>query len=255
MFFMAKTPRQLTDLLEKFFQAHRYPPDERGGVFHGSTRPIARLGLALEPTPELNEWVFREKLDALWLHRPWQLHPAVLPPGVGVLFHHLPFDETLTLGHNRPLAAALKLEKGEALGHKQAPGFPPRAIGMVGEAPAGSLAEWLERLAAEFGGHEAVLEGSGAEIRRVAVVGAMTDALVREAADRGALLYLTGQVRQPARRAVEETGMNVIALGHRRSEEWGLRALADVLRAEFPDVEGVVYPSFLPNSAGALSGP
>ena len=250
---MAKTPRQLVNFLENVFQTHRYPPEEQGGVFQGSTRPIARLGLALEPAPELNEWVFRENLDALWLHRPWQLDPAALPPGVGVLFHHLPFDETLTLGYNDPLAAALKLENGEELGHKQAPGFPPRAIGMLGDAPATPLAEWLELLTAEFGGHEEVLKGKKDPIHRVAVVGAMTDALVREAADRGAALYLTGQVRQPARRAVEESGLSVVAIGHRRSEEWGLRALADVLRANFPDVETVVYPSFLTNSAEVLS--
>jgi len=250
---MAKTPRQLVDFLEIFLQTHRYPPEERGGIFRPSDRPARKIGLALEPADGLGEWVFRENIDALWLHRPWQLDPAALPTDVGVLFHHLPFDETLTLGHNYPLAAALKLENGEELGHKQAPNLPPRAIGMLGDAPMKQLAEWLELLTAEFGGYEAMLEGSREEIRRVAVVGAMTDALVREAADRGALLYLTGQLRHPARRAVEETGMHVVALGHRRSEEWGLRALAGVFRAKFPDVEVVVYPSFLTNSAEAVS--
>lgn len=250
---MAKTLHQLTDVLETYFQPHRYPPGEQGGIFQPGERPVRKLGLALEPAPGLNEWVFRENPDALWLHRPWQLDLSALPPGVAVLAHHLPFDETLTLGFNRPLAEKLGLENLEELGHKQAPGLPPRAIGMVGEVPTETGAEWLEKLTVEFGGYEEVLEGKNGPIRRVAVMGAMTDALVREAADRGATLYLTGQVRQPARRAVEETGLTVVALGHRRSEEWGLRALAGLLRNQFPAVNVLVYPNFLTSSAEVLS--
>lgn len=77
-------------------------------------------------------------------------------------------------------------------------------------------------------------------MRRVAVVGAMTDALVREAADRGAQIYVTGQYRQPAREAVRETGIGVIAVGHRRSEIWGLRALAGVIRERWSMIEVIV---------------
>ena len=64
----------------------------------------------------------------------------------------------------------------------------------------------------------------------------MNDALIREAADRGAGLYLTGQYRTPAQAAVNETGIAVAAVGHCRSEAWGLRALADVLRERWPEL-------------------
>lgn len=62
----------------------------------------------------------------------------------------------------------------------------------------------------------------------------MNDALIREAADRGVGLYLMGQYRTLAQAAVDETGVAVTAAGHRRSEEWGLRALADALRERWP---------------------
>lgn len=61
--------------------------------------------------------------------------------------------------------------------------------------------------------------------------------LVIEAAARGANIYLTGQWRQPAQAAVSETGINVIAVGHRRCEEWGLRALAGVMRERWSKLE------------------
>ena len=82
--------------------------------------------------------------------------------------------------------------------------------------------------------------GGQSEVKRVAVVGAMTDALVREAASRGADLYVTGQFRQPARNAVIETGINVIVVGHRRSELWGLRALAGVVRERWFRLEVII---------------
>jgi len=73
----------------------------------------------------------------------------------------------------------------------------------------------------------------------VAVVGAMTDALVREAAERGATLYITGQFRQPAKLAVAQTQIGVIVVGHRRSELWGLQALTGVVRERWSGLEVV----------------
>ncbi len=187
-----------------------------------SEREVRRLGLALEPPVRV------ESLDALFLHRHWGMRDE----GIGVLASHLPFDERLTIGFNPDLAEVLGIEAPEVLGTKEG-----RALGMIGGFAGGDL---LERIVAAFGEPEAVERGSGAEIRRVAAVGAMTDALVREAAARGADAYVTGQVRAPARRAVAETGIAVIAIGHRRSEVWGLHLLARLLRSEWPGLETVV---------------
>jgi len=255
---MTLIQNQMSTYLSAYFHTERYPIDEQGGIWHPTTRPIHRLGLALEPDAGLLEWVSQGKPDALWLHRPWNLDLSALPTGVGVLTHHLPFDETLTLGYNLYLAGKLGLSNLEEIGYKQAPGLPPRAIGMLGET---TSADWFEKLTLEFEGKDGsnlLVEVLQQEIShqtttRIAVVGAMTEALVREAAERGATVYVTGQYRQPARRAVEETGIHVVEIGHRASEEWGLRSLAGVLRERWPQLETATYPSFLTNSAEALS--
>ncbi len=183
-------------------------------------RQVRRLGLSLEPPART------ESLDALFLHRHWGFQDA----GIGVLASHLPFDERLTIGYNPELAEALGLDAVEVLGTK----------GMIGDF-AGDFATLVERITAEFGKPEAVEPGG--VVRRVAAVGAMTDALVREAAARGAGAYVTGQMRVPALRAVAETGMAVVAIGHRRSEVWGLHLLARLLRAEWPGLETIVLDS------------
>ncbi|RYF68364.1 MAG: hypothetical protein EOO39_19545, partial [Cytophagaceae bacterium] len=75
---------------------------------------------------------------------------------------------------------------------------------------------------------------------RVAVVGAMNANLLHEAHEQGVSLYLTGEYRKGAQAAVDETGISVIAIGHHRSEEWGLRALRSVLLERWSGVEVVL---------------
>ncbi|HEY0606002.1 MAG TPA: Nif3-like dinuclear metal center hexameric protein [Herpetosiphonaceae bacterium] len=224
---------ELAQFLDRFFAVERYG-DDQGGIFRGTARPVRRLGLALEPWPALDEWAIDERLDAVFLHRPWQLQPWQLPE-IGVVAYHLAFDERLTIGFNPRLADALQISAIEALGEKA-----DRPIGMIGAVPEQSFIGYANLINQVFGRHDEAQLPAEEHIRRVAVVGAMNDALVREAADRGAQIYVTGQYRQPAREAVRETGLGVIAIGHRRSEIWGLRALAGVIRERWSTIEVVV---------------
>jgi hypothetical protein len=99
------------------------------------------------------------------------------------------------------------------------------------------LAEALGVLAATpLAGDGRVLVGESADYGVVAVAGAMTDTLVRAAADAGAVLYVTGTWRAPASAAVAATGIDVLALGHERWERWGLHDLAARLRIRWPGV-------------------
>jgi putative NIF3 family GTP cyclohydrolase 1 type 2 len=225
----------LAQFLDRYFEIERYSPSERGGVYIPSTRPIKRIGLALEPWESLPQWVEKQKLDALLLHRPWQLQSKLMPD-IGVLSHHLAFDECMTLGFNPRLADVLSMSALEVLGKKA-----ERAIGAIGNIPQQNLTEYLHCLIEIFGGREEVHLGKTTEVSRIAVVGGMNDALVREAATRGANLYVTGQMRQPAATALEETGISAIAVGHRRCELWGLKALAGLLRDRWSRLSVISY--------------
>ncbi len=209
--------------LNHFFAVHHFGNDQNG-VYLASPRLIARFGLALEPWAGLAEWVSAEQLDALFLHRPWQLQPGQLAADIGVLAYHLAFDENLTLGFNTRLATVFGMSKLEVLGEKQG-----RPIGMIGDIPTQSFASYCCCVDEVFGGYDEACADGNHEVSRVAIVGAMTDMLVREAASRGADVYITGELRKPAQAAVLETGIGIVGVGHRRCEEWGLRALAGLL--------------------------
>ena len=229
---------------------------ENSGIYRPSERPLRRIGLALEARPELPAWVETQELDALFLHRPWKLDTLLFEEdeeekkkrrreeeekqskiqNLPVLFYHLPFDEYLTPGDSPRLADALLLSDTAVLGRKEG-----RPLGMIGNMEPQAFATVLATVESIFGGYEEALPCAAEKVTRIAVVGAMTEVLVREAGERGAQAYLTGQFRAPARSAVRALGMGVIAVGHRRSEEWGLRALAGLLRERFANLEVVVH--------------
>ena len=241
----------LADFLQKELSIERFPETEQGGIYYPSKRPVRRLGLALEPFFRLYDWADEAQIDALWLHRPWKIDLSRLPPDIGVIAHHLPFDEALTVGYNRYLASKLgAIGNIQPIGYKKSSDdsgidLPPRPIGMLIDIPPQEFDILLERVKTIFDGYDRAEAGYGSggwrpDSYRVAVVGAMTDALIREADEKGAHLYLTGAYRKAGQQAVDDTGIAVIAAGHRRSEEWGMRILADILE-EHLSIECVVH--------------
>lgn len=228
--------KSLQAFLDDLLDAHTFT-DDQNGVYVPSERPVKRLGLALEPPPDVTDWTRQNDLDALFLHRPWKL--GRLPEGVGVLAYHYAFDERLTTAYNPTLAEALEMTGLEPFGLKQ-----DRVLGMIGDVPPASWATFKGEAEAEFGGLEATHGAQGAEVKRVCVVGALRPALVFGAAARGTQVYLTGEYRPAAAGAIAESGVSVLVIGHERSELWGLRALARLIRARFPGLE-TVFPDTL----------
>ena len=224
------TVHDLAAALPTLIPEWEHEGDDPFGVWAPSDREVVRLGYAVEPTEAVLEAAIQARLDALLLHRPWRLDPARLPPEAGVLAVHKALDDRLSTGWSPALADALGLTMdGAPMRYKD------RRIGMVGDVDEPAVWEvWVARLGETFGGAEAVLNPPrSVRVERIAAVGAFTDALVREAVERGTDLYLTGQLRKPGREAAAEVGLGVVAVGQARAEQWGLRWLAGVLAERF----------------------
>ena len=230
------SPNNLANFLDQYLNTAIYP-DEPPTVYHPFGRSVARLGLALDPWPGLAEWVKDARLDALFLHRPNKLEGISLPDDIGILASHLPFEERLALGFNPRLADALGMTAIQPLGYRK-----ERPLGMIGNLPPQTVSAFYKSVTETFGGREDARTCERDEVTRVAVVAAMNSDLMREASVRGAQVYITGQMRQPARESIVDTGLGVIIVGHRRSEEWALRALAHILRERFAPLTVVLPP-------------
>jgi putative NIF3 family GTP cyclohydrolase 1 type 2 len=167
---------EIAEFLDEFFAIEKYSSDQNG-IYLPSNRSIKRIGIALKPWTELAEWVNTDRLDALFLHRPWTLELEELPSDLGILSYHKAFDEHLTLGFNSRLASAVGLRKLEVLGYKEG-----RAIGMLGEITEQPFLEsnapfkkmLSERIKSIFGGYEQISFPRQNIVSRVAIVGALT---------------------------------------------------------------------------------
>jgi putative NIF3 family GTP cyclohydrolase 1 type 2 len=201
------------------------------GVLRGDGRVVRRLGLALDQRDARPAWVRASAIDALFVHRPWSL-PLDAIGDLPVLFAHRPFDDRFTTGPNTALTTALGMRDVRPFGERDG-----RPLAMIGEVVQADAANATATVRETFGGLEDERPGDGRPVRRVVVASAMTDALVREAAGLGADLYVTGQLRAPGLAPAHALGLHVLAIGHRRSERWGLGALAHALQAALPGLE------------------
>ena len=221
------SPNNLANFLDQYFETAKYA-EEAPLVRHQFSRSVRRLGLALEPWPGLPEWAAAEKLDAVFLHRSLRLDFSTLLEDIGVLASHLPFEEKLGIGYNPRLAVMLGMTHLETLGTRKG-----RPLGMIGCVPPQTVAAFYQALNETFGGRDESRTCERNEVTKVAVVGAMSAELMYEASSRGAEVYVTGQMRRPAKEAILNTGLGLVIVGHPRSEQWALSALANVLRDRF----------------------
>ena len=221
------SPNNLANFLDQYLETAKYP-DELPLVRRQFPHSVRRLGLALEAWPGLADWAKAEKLDAIFLHRALRLDFETLPEDVGVLASHLPFEGKLALGFNPRLTAMLGMTQLESLGSRKG-----RTLGMLGAVPPQTVAAFYQSVSETFGGRDEARTCERNEVTKVAVVGAMTAELMHEASERGAEVYVTGQMRKPAKEAIVDTGLGLVIVGHLRSEQWALTALANVLRERF----------------------
>jgi putative NIF3 family GTP cyclohydrolase 1 type 2 len=190
---------------------------------------VARLALALEAAdlpPDL-------KADALFLHRANRLGEAFA--GLAVLNSHDGFDLALTTGPNLALAQRLGWQDIQLVELE-------RASGLVAQVPQRDWETFVDVLSTELGGYDELRRPRQPELGRVAIMNAMRPELLHAAFGQGASAYITGQMRPGALSTARELGLGIIALGHRRSEEWGLRQLKRELEAAFPELSCTVYP-------------
>lgn len=239
---------QIAEFLNNYLQVADFPQD-LNGIYRSSERYVSRIGLALEPFPDLEQWVDTHSLDAVCLHRPWKLDltPALNRACIGFLAYHLPFDERLSMGYNPLLATTLGLSGVQPFGEKDG-----RPIGMVGECAPVGFDQLINRLNQEFGGEEMALAGIRNPIKRLAVAGAMTNDLIKQAALLQADAYLTGQWRKSAYQTVLTHGLALFATGHYRCERWGLKALGRVLHQRWENLGVFIYNQESPAKNGPL---
>lgn len=146
---------------------------------------------------------------------------------------HLPLDANDTIGHNALLAKMMKLKKVQPFG-----AYCGLKIGFRGELPQAmtleQLAQVLDKELASSGDFQMIGEPD-VKVKHPAVIsggGAWTD-VFSEVIQEGVDCLVTGEMTHQSYHYAEEAGVQVLTLGHYRSETPGVLAVMNKVQETF----------------------
>jgi len=144
--------------------------------------------------------------------------------GVAIYSSHLPLDAHPELGNSIGLLKALNLEKGRRKRFGKAMG---REIGFWVEGRRESLSQLANKMSRATG-RKAVVLGCGPKVcRKIGIVtGGFGD--LDQVVKAGLDTLITGEVDYPTEVKARELGINLILGGHRETEIYGVRSMAQV---------------------------
>ena len=143
--------------------------------------------------------------------------------------YHLPLDAHPEHGNNALACRALGLDLGEPFGM-----FKGSHVGFVGRSAEGvPVADLLERCRSAFGQEPLHFAAGPDPVHALGVVSGAAASTLGEAVEVGLDGLLTGEPAEHVMADARETGLHFLACGHYATETLGVRALGDLLAAEF----------------------
>ncbi|MBF0096651.1 MAG: Nif3-like dinuclear metal center hexameric protein [Magnetococcales bacterium] len=184
---------------------------------HQADLVLVHHGMFWEKDPRVVEGSLKKRLQCLLQH------------DLTLMAFHLPLDAHSELGNNAQILQRLNLTPGKPFGL-----YRGSHLSSIGQCPQGlSLEEMVQSVQALFGGDPLVLPFGPATIQQVAVCSGAAPELIREAKQKGADLFLTGEASEYVYHFAAEEEIHFIAAGHHRSERFGVQALGDTLARQF----------------------
>ena len=154
---------------------------------------------------------------------------ALFEADLSLVAYHLPLDAHPELGNNALACEALGFERAEPFGL-----FKGRHVGFVGRSEEGvTVATLLERCRVVFGQEPLHFDSGPDPIRALGIVSGAAASTLGEAVERGLDGLLTGEPAEHVMADARETGLHFFGCGHYATETLGVRALGDLIAAEF----------------------
>ena len=141
---------------------------------------------------------------------------------------HLPLDGHPESGNAAVLARALGIASPEPFGE-----YKGTHVGWSGAIAAAPLADLAATLSALTGDSVRTLPGGPETVTRAGIVTGAGASMLREAADAGLDVLITGEASHHHAIEAAETGVSVLLAGHYATEVWGVKAVRDLLEDRF----------------------
>lgn len=229
---------ELEAYLNDILNAAAIPDESLNGLQVEGKREIGRIAFAVSACEEAFSKAASGGADALIVHHGlfWKskgveqirgimlgrLKPLILN-ALNLYAYHLPLDAHPQLGNNAK--AALDLGLGNLAPFCEYHGT---MIGVSGMFPSPLPIEGAVSMLERFYGHPATVMPFGKKtVSTVGIVSGGAPYEVKQAAEKGLDLYVTGEASEPVYYIARELGINMVSLGHYATERVGVMALMD----------------------------
>ncbi len=204
-------------------------------------KPLERIALAVDACAETFRRAADGGADALVVHHGlfwgqplsvtgshYQRISLLLDHDIALFAAHLPLDAHLEVGNNAGIADALGLKSIQPFG-----AYHGQMIGLQGLLETSlTVPEVLQLLGWEDEPDITVLPFGSERIRKVGVVSGGAAGIVDEAIQQGCDLFITGESSHQVYHTCLESGINMIAGGHYRTETYGVQLLGQRIEQE-----------------------
>ena len=231
--------KELAKECDRILETKRFRdyPGAKNGLQVSHNKPVKKVGWAVDADIESIRRAGKEKMDFLAVHHGLFWGSSALDRkirakrirlakrlGVAIYSSHLPLDAHPDLGNSIGLLRALGLGDSKRKQFGVAMG---KAIGWKVEGGGLKLRDLVNRLSRATG-RKAVVLGCGPKVcRKIGIVtGGFGD--LDQVVKAGLDTLITGEVDYPTEVKARELGINLILGGHRETEIYGVRSMAQV---------------------------
>ncbi len=252
---MSTTVTELVNYLSRLLSPSLFEDYSPNGLQVAGREDLRRIAFAVSATQDSIKKAIQWKADALivhhgifWKHEgarpitgPWgERVKLCIKNDLNLLAYHLPLDAHLEVGNAAALARRLGLGELEPFAlYKKQP------LGIKGTFPTPVAAKTLLAQLETVLRHKVIL-ASPDENKLIKGLGIITGGANNEwtrARDEGLDAYLTGEISEYNWHDAIEAGIHYFAGGHHATERFGVNALREKLKTEFPNLDCEFFDS------------
>ena len=235
--------KEFVDFLNRELDIDAFEDDSNNGLQVENSGLIRRVCVGVDASMAFFEKAAERKADLLICHHGlswgdslkridglnYRRLKFLLNRDMALYACHLPLDAHPRLGNNAQICKALGLGDLKPFGFLHGV-----ALGFRGTLPAAlEYAQFKERVHEVFGNTVGTMDFGKREVRSVGVVSGGAAEIVAEAGETGVDVYISGEPKLTAWHLAQELEVNAIFAGHYATEVFGVKAVAEALKARF----------------------
>lgn len=252
---MSLQRQELGSFLNELLSPRNFTDYGPNGLQVEGSAEVKKVAFAVSATKYSINKAIADKADTLIVHHGlfWKFHGArtltgsfgkrVLPlvrNNLNLFGYHLPLDAHMEVGNAAQLAYKLGLIDLESFGdYKGSP------TGVKGRFAKPVAAKELKQKLATILNHTVIhaCEDENENISTMGIITGGANSEWKEAAAAGLDSYLTGEMSEHDWHESAEAGLHMFAGGHNATEQFGIQALMEKVRGQFPELNTFFIPS------------